>query len=295
MDKNRQPCAAVTMVFEDYDFLQRWVDYYAAQIGRENIFIVSHGGDPEHAKIGEGCTVINIPRDKTMFQFDRKRWSFLANLTNGLLAYYNWVITSDVDEVVLVDPDVAPGLVDYLRTTYPDMSQAPAALSVFCLELVHNKDIEPEPIEAGVPILARRRVFRPNANYSKPCVIRQPGAFTPGGHSSSHGPRVLPDGLFLLHLRFFDHEFVYNRVGKRVEQLQHLPEEARKNHGWSRSWDEFLALAEKQPSGEDVVLQHLRDQMVNNQKPKKIPNRFSWNFKSEGKLYSIPERFSGLF
>lgn len=295
MDHTRQPCAAVTMVYEDYEFLRRWVAYYDKQIGRENIYIVSHGGDPEHDRIGAGCTVINIPRDETMFHFDRRRWRFLANLTAGLFSFYNWVVTSDVDEIVLVDPDVAAGLVEYLETTYSDMATAPGALSIFCLELIHNKDLETEPIEADATILSRRRVFRPNANYSKPCLTSVPGVFTPGGHSSSHGPRVLPDGLFLLHLHYFDHDHVRERLHQRVDQLKHLPEESRKNHGWARAWDDFQLLAQDKPLREDVILQHLRDQMVQNQKPKKIPNRFGWGFQGDTNLYAIPERFSDLF
>jgi hypothetical protein len=48
----------MTMAYQDHFFLQRWVDYYGRQFGREHLYILSHGGDPEHRRIAEGCNVI---------------------------------------------------------------------------------------------------------------------------------------------------------------------------------------------------------------------------------------------
>ena len=34
LDPTKKPAGAMTMVYKDYYFLQRWVDYYGRQFGR---------------------------------------------------------------------------------------------------------------------------------------------------------------------------------------------------------------------------------------------------------------------
>ena len=92
---------------------------------------------------------------------------------------------------------------------YDNPKTAPASVSPFGIELIHNPLAEPEPLADDQPILSRRQVFRANANYSKPCVLRKEAGFTAGGHANSHQPRVLDPHLYLIHLRFFDHDMVH--------------------------------------------------------------------------------------
>ena len=44
MDTTRAPMMAMTMVGGDHFFLRRWVEYYGRQLGRENCYVLSHGG-----------------------------------------------------------------------------------------------------------------------------------------------------------------------------------------------------------------------------------------------------------
>ncbi len=108
MDPTKIPCGAITVAYQDYFFLDRWVRHYGGQFGREHLYVLSHGGDPEHDRIANGCNVIRLPRDPAMFRLDHRRWSFLSQFANGMLRYYNWLFVGDVDEVVIVDPAVAP-------------------------------------------------------------------------------------------------------------------------------------------------------------------------------------------
>ena len=41
LDPTKKPAGAMTMVYQDYYFLQRWVDYYGRQFGREHLYILS--------------------------------------------------------------------------------------------------------------------------------------------------------------------------------------------------------------------------------------------------------------
>ena len=207
LDPTKKPAGAMTMVYQDHYFLQRWVDYYGRQFGRQHLYILSHGGDPEHDRICEGANVIHLPRDPTMWRMERRRWGISSQFSAGMLRYYNWLFVGDVDEVVIVDPDVAPDLTTYLGR-YSNPKSAPASLCPFGIELIHNPEAEPEPLVDDQPILSRRRVFRANANYAKPCILRKETGFTIGGHANSHQPRVLDPHMYLVHLRFFDFERV---------------------------------------------------------------------------------------
>ena len=103
MDKAKKMLGVVTMLYEDYFFLERWYDYYSKQVGAENLYVFSHGNDPKHREIAKDANVMNLPRDVSMFKFDRRRWRMMSHLASGLLDYYNWMIVTDVDEIVVVD------------------------------------------------------------------------------------------------------------------------------------------------------------------------------------------------
>jgi hypothetical protein len=83
-----------------------------------------------------------------MFRLDARRWMLKSSFASGMLRYYNWIIVGDVDEIVIVDPAVAPDLVTYLgRYTTPRPPRK--SLCPFGIELVHNPEAEPEPILPG--------------------------------------------------------------------------------------------------------------------------------------------------
>ncbi len=296
MDDGMKTCAVLTMAYEDYLFLERFVDYYTRQIGRENIYILSHGNDPRHREIAAGANVIAIPRDPHLDGFDRRRWTALSMFASGLSQFYRWVLTTDVDEMVLLDPEAGDTLASYLDTAYPDMATAPVSVAPFALELIHKPELEPEPIEPGVPILSRRRIYRPSPNYSKPCLTRGIVRFTPGGHANTLGPRTLSDDLYLLHLRFFDREYITARLNLRADQvmaMDWIPEDSRKAHGWMRSLDEYLDACNWRMRGEDIRLEPMREQM-RRQRQRPNTNIFGWGNCRNDKLYRIPERFAGL-
>ena len=81
LDPTKMPGGAMTMAYKDYYFLQRWVDYYGRQFGRQHLYILSHGGDPEHDRICEGANVIRVPRDPTLWRMDRRRWAFISKFS----------------------------------------------------------------------------------------------------------------------------------------------------------------------------------------------------------------------
>ena len=296
LDPTKKPVGAVTMAYQDHFFLKRWVDYYGRQFGREHLYILSHGGDPEHHRIAEGANVISLPRDPTLFRLTRRRWMMKSSFASGMLRYYNWIIVGDVDEVVIVDPAVAPDLVTYLSAR--PIKTAPHSLCPFGIELVHNPEIEPEPILPDQPLLSRRRVFRANANYAKPCVIRKDAMFTIGGHANNHQPRVLDPHLYLLHLRFVDYQTSIARLESRREMRQLMTAGKEGDDGtghWGKNLDDYKRLSQGVPLREDAELADFRKKMIDGQQHLHDGKVTFFGGGRSKSLFRLPDRFASVF
>lgn len=297
MDPTKVACGAMTMVYKDYFFLQRWVDYYGRQFGRQHLYVLSHGGDAEHARIAEGANVIRIPRDPTMWRMERRRWSISSQFSAGMLRYYNWFIVGDVDEVVIVDPDAAPDLVTYLER-YDNARTAPKSISPFGIELVHNPVEEPEPLAGDATILSRRRVFRANANYAKPCILRTETGFSVGGHANTHQPRFLDPHLYLLHMRFFDNAMVTERLAGRKEMRKTMAGERdleEVGKAWGKDLETYQKLSGLKPVREDAELAEFRTKMVEDQQHLHDGKITFFGGGRSKELYRLPERFAAVF
>ncbi|MBA4324105.1 MAG: hypothetical protein C0426_03325 [Rhodobacter sp.] len=296
LDPTKKPAGAMTMVYQDHYFLQRWVDYYGRQFGREHLYVLSHGDDPEHDRICEGANVIHLPRDPTMWRMERRRWGINSQFSAGMLRYYNWFIVSDVDEVVIVDPAVAPDLVTYLGR-YAG-KRVPASLCPFGIELIHNPEAEPDPLADDQPILSRRRVFRANANYAKPCVLRKETGFTIGGHANSHQPRVLDPHLYLIHLRFFDFDRVTERLAGRKDMRAIMAADRNPDavgRAWGKDLETFLALSKGTAEREDAELPEFRKRMVEEQQHLHDGKITFFGGGRTKSLFRLPDRFASVF
>ncbi|MDO6730482.1 glycosyltransferase family 2 protein [Marinovum sp. 2_MG-2023] len=188
--------AALTMVRDDAFFLRAWLRHYGDQLGRENCYIVNHGRGTEVAELAQGCNIIGIPGDPHP-NFDMKRWRMLNNTVQGLRCYYDHVIVGDVDELVVVDPAVAGGLLDFLRDQPLRQVLTPVGL-----EVLHRIDIEDQPIADH--ILGPRRHVRVAPHYSKPCVVSLGTKIARGGHFTQAEKLRTPEALLLFHLKFCD-------------------------------------------------------------------------------------------
>jgi hypothetical protein len=296
MDTTRAPMMAMTMVGGDHFFLKRWVDYYGSQLGRENCFVLSHGGDPEHKKIAEGCNVIYLPYDPTRDCFNQRRWQMLSRLTSGFTSFYNWVLVGDVDELVVVDPAVSPSLRDYVAAINP--KGGPKVLTPFAIEMVHTPDLEPEKITDDRKILSVRRNFRLNANYAKPCITATKIDIVPGGHFATHPHLHLDPHLYLFHLRFIDYDLCAQRLATRRAQREiqsgALEEVSREKTGWDTAWDTYISICKDKPIREDVEFADFRAEMKAGWRQKKEVYWAPGGARPRG-IYSLPERFAKVF
>lgn len=50
--------AVLTMVHSEHRLLQQWLLHYEPIVGRENMYVIAHGGDAEVYRIAQGCRMI---------------------------------------------------------------------------------------------------------------------------------------------------------------------------------------------------------------------------------------------
>lgn len=294
-DPTKSPLGVMTMVYQDYDLLRNWVGYYKKQVGLENLYVLSHGNDPEHRRIAAGANIINIPRDPSMFQLDRRRWFLNGQFTNGFLRYYNWMITGDVDEIVVLDPEQGSSLVEYLHRY--ESPKAPKSICPFGIEIVHNPEIETEALDDEQLILGKRRLFRLNANYAKPCIVRSDVNFTIGGHANNHQPRFLDDHLYLMHLRFYDFELSCGRLKGRAVLRKDIYDkpDVKKKDSWAKSIDTYKRLACQEPQDTTIDFPEFRAAMRDKAQHLHDGKVTFFGGGRSKELYRLPERFTGIF
>lgn len=292
-DPSKAAMAAVTMVYQDHFFLERWVRYYSAQIGRENLYILRHGKDPEIDRIAEGANIIHVPNLPDKSRLDRERWGMLSQFASGLTLYYNWVLTNDVDEIVALDPDIGHSLPDYLNGLFE--AGAPQVISPFAVEVIHTPASEPDPILPDRPILERRRNFRINSNYAKPCLTRNRIKFSIGGHGSNMQNVTLDPNLYLFHLRYVDDTISRQRLtARRQLEVSRGSEGSPRNGTWAKSLAAYETLCAGQPVAEQAAFPDIVRMMVDGRTQAHTGNWFFKTYRSK-ELYRLPERFSGLF
>lgn len=223
--------AAVTMAFNEPAHLPLWARHYARQVGGRNCYVIDHGSDDgSTAGLGD-INVIRIPRSA---QDDERRARFLSQFCASLLAWYDWVIHSDVDEIVLPDPYRCETLATYCADPLPDV------VTAIGFNLHHVPDAEP-PLDLARPVTRQRRWARFSSAMCKPVLIRRPVAWVPGFHCAVDAPVVF-DRLYLFHLRWFDRTLGLERLAK----TRAMPWADADAGAWQRVQDaEFVALMER--------------------------------------------------
>ncbi len=295
-DQSKAQLAAVTMVHEDYFFLDRWVRYWSEQVGREHIYILCHGDDPRIHRIAKGANILHAPRTDDLSRFDRRRWQALSNFTSGLTLYYNWVVCNDVDEIIAVDPSVSASITDYLDEKFT--AGAPMVISPFAVEIVHTPASEPEIIARDTPILNVRRNFRINSNYAKPCITRGRIQFSIGGHGCTHDHVQLDENLMLFHLRYVDDTLSRARLNKRLKFVEEkngtIIQSKRRMNTWEAGVSSFERLSSATPIEETASFPEACRKMLEGRSRAATGNWFFGKYRTAD-LYRLPESFKSVF
>lgn len=191
--------AAFTIVQNEPAWLPVWFDYYAAQLGPQNVFVLDHDsteiGLPALARVrAGGGRVVPVHRSVS---FDHG-WlrDTVERFQAFLLQSYRTVLFAEADEFLLTPhPDGLAGLMD-------NMSGLNVRAQGF--NVVHYRDEEPPLRFDQRPLLAQRRWWVPSRLYSKTVVARVPLHFTPGFHDIQGGGDEPDPLLFMAHLHRAD-------------------------------------------------------------------------------------------
>jgi hypothetical protein len=190
----RSPIVAVmTMAYNEGVNLPIWRDHYRRTLPHGELFVIDHGSDDGSVTGLQGINRIPLPR-RTMDEIQRSR--FVGLLQASLLQYYDYVIYTDCDELIVVEPELCLTLEAYLGTCGYDYA-APIGLNI-----QHIIDTEPD-LRDGEKILAQRRICYFHSAMCKPLISRVRLRWEPGFHRCDLPLRVDPN-LYLFHLKFVD-------------------------------------------------------------------------------------------
>ncbi len=184
------------MVHDDAFFLERWVKYYGDMFGRDALYVINHGHNPEVARIAEGCNILGLPGGLGE-KFEVRRWRLFNGLQQGLQQYFKYVIVGDVDEYVVADPLMGKSLLEFLRDGPARQIYTPLGL-----EVLHCPTRETDAITG--PILGPRRFVRVNLHYAKPCVMGRVNKIARGGHYVAYNKLHADPSLYLFHMNYCD-------------------------------------------------------------------------------------------
>jgi hypothetical protein len=220
---DRMEVAAVTMTYNEADYLPVWVRYYSAQVGARNCFIFDHGSDDGSTRRLGDVNVIKIPRSAVD---DDRQARFLSRFCSSLLDWYDWVVRSDVDEIVVADPARHRSLRHYCEACdHQDV------VSGVGFNVVHaGEEAALDPSEA---ILGQRHWMYFLASMCKPSLIRRSVDWSAGFHRANDAEPTFND-LYLFHLRFADRDIGLRRLAKTRSQPRADPDGA----WWHRVADE---------------------------------------------------------
>lgn len=231
----------MTMVRDEGPMLARWVRHYAGQVGMENL-VVLDDGSTDGSTDDLPCTVHRLPPLPGGRDYESTRMELASGLARGLLAVYDVVVFVDGDEFLIADPARYDSLLDLLATRADREVLAPMALNV-----VHHLDVE-GALDPDAPVLGQRQFAKFVPLMCKPAVKRVPAQWRFATHGIMAPFAVDPD-LFLVHLKFFDRDWL-QRVSERRQEMVRADGRASRS-SWSVGGDEMAQLLREFTAGVD--------------------------------------------
>lgn len=203
--------AAITMVRNDDFYLEKWVEYYGRELGKENLYIYFDGTDQKVADFCEG-THVEL-REKITCQLvaaEKDRLRFLSQKAADLLSNgYDIIIGVDADEFVVVDPKRGQTLRQYLEE-----AKIKTSLSGLGLDFGQKLDEEGD-ITSDRTFLSQRHYAQIGTRYTKPSIIAKPCKWGSGFHRIKGQNFNIGKDLYLLHFGYFDKKRLENRFSDK--------------------------------------------------------------------------------
>lgn len=272
--------AAITMARNESYFLTKWLEYYGAQLGEENLYVFLDGDDqplPTNTKAHvQRCPKIQAKRTA----FDKVRMAFLSEQAASLFQQgYEVVIGCDTDEFLVIDPRCNTSLAAYLSQV-----ELPGSLSGLGIDV--GQQLEQElPIDWTKPFLQQRSYALLSTRYTKPVVLGKPLRWGSGFHRVKGNNFHIDPNLYLFHFGGFDKAYLAAKYTDK-ERMQ---------AGWEahigRRLKTSQLVTKKRALEADKVMNCVRSMQTYLRKP------FAWNkpcMMGLKYVVVIPERFKHI-
>lgn len=272
--------AAITTVRNDTVFLEKWVRYYGRQLGVKNLYVFIDGHDqPKPDWLSDVNTLVlpHLPLKRS--KADARRARIMSHLARGLFRYFDAVIVTDVDEFLIVDPDLNVSLAEYLS-----QSKARISLSGLGLDVGQHLELEAS-LDQSQPFLNQRQFAHLSSRYTKPVVAFRPVTWGSGMHRIKGRNFHIDPNLFLFHFGMVDYEL---STGKATDQ-------DRLATGWTKHLSRrealFKIIAESEPMEGDEYFDEARQRQTKRRPLYALnkPGMIRGN-----PVVRIPERFRGI-
>jgi Glycosyl transferase family 2 len=192
--------AVITFTYNEAVNLPIWIRHYGANFGEANLFVADRGSEDGSLDSIGAANLLRLPRD----EFDEfEKTSFMSNFHRSLLNFYDTVIITDCDELLVPDPLKFPSLRHYVEASSFDYANC------IGLEILHVINAEP-PIDLTKPVLSQRSFANFRSVSCKNLISRIPVTWLPGFHSCNHPPRIDPD-LYMIHIKLMDYGIAMRR------------------------------------------------------------------------------------
>jgi len=210
------------MVRNDDFFLRKWVEYYGARLGKENLFVCFDGEDQCVPDFCKGLNIKVFPHIKAQVQAgDRLRMLNVVATAKELMERYDFVIGGDADEYLVPDPARGESLVQFISRV---ASEHPDWTNISGLGVDVGQDLSCEgEIRESEPFLSQRHKAKLSTRYSKASVLLKTVEWGRGFHRvKGYNYHIVKD-LYLFHFGCVDFARLKAKMG----------DEALLNDGWS--------------------------------------------------------------
>lgn len=200
--------AVFTQTYNEGNMLLYWEQFYAKKVGYENLFVLNNASEDDScSRLNPKTSVINMPKAPVDHDHFAQAHGYLQRF---LLLKYDWVIKVDTDELLSCEGDLVETITKLAPGTYtPELG----------IEIIHDVDNEP-PFDFSGTVGAQRKHFVLGTEFLiRPIISSVPTTWTSGNHMSHELNQALP-GLFSVHLKYFDLDFLLSKNKKWAQMTQ---------------------------------------------------------------------------
>ncbi len=201
----------ISMVRNDSFFIKKWINYYSKQVGQENLFLILDGLDQTIPDGSGHINVIRLPQRRlSRSKGDRSRARLISYFARSLFHRYDIVIAHDIDEYLVIDPDLQQTFVEFFQKPFRS-----ASLSALGLDVGQHLNLE-QPIDPARPFLEQRSFAHVSARYTKAVVATRPLTWGSGFHRVKGRNFHIDPDLYLFHFGMADFEISRAKTGDQT-------------------------------------------------------------------------------